>query len=133
MKLSFRNFALVVMGALISGCAEEVEVLQPAANGVVTMKTTITLDERASTRALDTDGKKTFAVGEQIAVIYQNKSGETVMAVSDALTAADIDATDAHKATFSVSLTNPKASASVRYIYPASMAADDVSYDYIWW
>ena len=40
MKLSIRYFALMMMGALISGCAEEVEDLQPSVGGTVTMKTT---------------------------------------------------------------------------------------------
>ena len=56
MKLSFRYFALVVMGALISGCAEEVEDLQPSVCGTVTMKTTVSLSENASTRALTEAG-----------------------------------------------------------------------------
>lgn len=126
MKLTFRYFALVVVGVLMSGCAEEVEVVQPAVNGTVTMKTTISLDGKSATRALTEAGVKTFAAGDQIAVIYEQGTG-TGKAVSVALTAADIDASDAHKATFSVALTNPKANGKVRYIYPAAMAADDVS------
>lgn len=129
MKQSIRNLALMMMGALICGCAEEVEVLQPATNGVVTMKTTVSFSENASTRALAADGKKTFAVGDKMAVIYKNKAGETVKAESAALTAADIDATSAQNATFTVTLTNPEASTSVRYIYPASRAATDVATD----
>ena len=126
MKLTFRYFALAVVGVLMSGCAEEVEVVQPAVNGTVTMKTTISLDGKSATRALTEAGVKTFAAGDQIAVIYEQGTG-TGKAVSVALTAADIDATDAHKATFTVALTNPKANGKVRYIYPAAMAADDVS------
>ena len=126
MKLTFRYFALVVVGVLMSGCAEEVEVVQPAVNGTVTMKTTISLDGKSATRALTEGGVKTFAAGDQIAVIYEQETG-TGKAVSIALTAADIDASDAHKATFTVALTNPKANGKVRYIYPASMAADDVT------
>ena len=126
MKRLFRYFALVVVGALMSGCAEEVEVVQPAVNGTVTMKTTISLDGKSATRALTEGGVKTFAAGDQIAVIYEQGTG-TGKAVSVALTADDIDATDAHKATFTVALTNPKANGKVRYIYPASMAADDVT------
>lgn len=125
MKLSIRYFALMMMGALISGCAEEVEDVQPAASGTVTMKTTITLDERASTRALTEAGVKTFAAGDQIAVVYEQESG-TAKAVSVALTDADI--TNSGKdATFTVTVSSPKAGGKVRYIYPASMAADDVS------
>ena len=39
MKLLFRYFTLAVVGALMSSCAEEVEVVQPTVNGTVTMKT----------------------------------------------------------------------------------------------
>ena len=129
MKQLFKHFALLVMGALISGCAAEVDDLQPTTNGTVTMKTTISLSEQASTRALTEAGVKTFATGDKIAVIYKNTSDETVKVESTALTATDIDATDAHKATFSVSLTNPKAGTPVRYIYPAAMAVTTIATD----
>jgi len=52
----FNYFALVVMGAMICGCAEEVEDAQPSVGGTVTMKTTVSLDEHASTRALTEAG-----------------------------------------------------------------------------
>ena len=125
MKQLFKHFALLVMGALISGCAAEVDDLQPTTNGTVTMKTTISLSEQASTRALDIYGNKTFAAGDQIAVVYEQESG-TAKALSVALT--DDDITNGGKdAAFTVMLSNPKASGKVRYIYPASMVADDVS------
>jgi hypothetical protein len=125
MKLSIRYFALVVMGAMICGCAEEVEDLQPTTNGTVTMKTTISLSEQASTRALTEAGVKTFTAGDQIAIVYEQASG-TAKALSVALT--DDDITNSGKdAAFTVTLSSPKANGKVRYIYPASMAADDVS------
>ncbi len=125
MKQLFKHFALLVMGALISGCAAEVDDLQPTTNGTVTMKTTISLSEQASTRALDIYGNKTFAAGDQIAVVYEQESG-TAKALSVALTDGDI--TNGGKdAAFTVTLSSPKANGKVRYIYPASMVADDVS------
>ena len=125
MKQLFKHFALLVMGALISGCAAEVEDVQPTTNGTVTMKTTISLSEQASTRALDINGNKTFAAGDQIAVVYEQESG-TAKALSVALT--DDDITNGGKdAAFTVTLSSPKANGKVRYIYPASMVADDVS------
>lgn len=120
--------ALALVGAMMSSCSEEIEVVQPANTGkTVMVKTTVSLGENATTRALTEAGEKTFAAGDQIAVIYKNTDDQTVKAVSVALTTADINATDAHNATFSVPLTNPQPSGDVRYIYPASMAADDVS------
>ena len=69
----FIYFALVVMGALISGCAEEVDDAQPSV-GTVTMKTTVSLSENASTRALTEAGVKTFTAGDQIAVLTGDTS-----------------------------------------------------------
>ncbi len=119
---------LAIVGAMMSSCAEELEVAQPAnTDKTVMVKTTVSLGENAATRALTEAGEKTFAAGDQIAVIYKNTDDQTVKAVSVALTTADINATDAHNATFSVSLTNPKPGEPVRYIYPASRAVDNVS------
>lgn len=119
---------LAIVGAMMSSCAEELEVAQPAnTDKTVMVKTTVSLGENAATRALTTAGEKTFASGEQIAVIYKNTDDQTVKAVSLALTTDDIDNTDAHNATFSVPLTNPKPGGDVRYIYPASRAVDNVS------
>lgn len=121
----FNYFALVVMGALICSCAEEVEDAQPSVGGTVTMKATVSLSENASTRALTEAGVKTFESGDQIAVVYEQASG-TAKALSVALT--DDDITNSGKdAAFTVTLSSPKANGKVRYIYPASMVADDVS------
>lgn len=125
-KIFLSMAALVFVGAMTAGCSSNdltAETLQPVNNGTVVMKTTISLSESASTRALTEAGVKTFAVDDKIAVIYKNTAGETVKAESAALQAIDLhDA--AHTATFSVTLTNPQASTPVRYIYPASMAKD---------
>lgn len=117
---------LVFVGAMTAGCSSNdltAETPQPVNNGTVVMKTTISLSESASTRALTEAGVKTFAVDDKIAVIYKNTAGETVKAESAALQAIDLH--DAAKtASFSVALTNPEPSTAVRYIYPASMAKD---------
>lgn len=119
--------ALAIVGAMMSSCAEELEVAQPAnTDKMVMVKTTVSLGENATTRTLTEAGVKTFAEGDQIAVIYKNTSDETVKVESVALTAADIGG-DAHNATFTVVLTNPNPGGAVRYIYPASRAVDNVS------
>ena len=123
----FKYFALVMMGALICSCAEEVEDLQPTANGTVTMKTTVSLSENASTRALTEAGVKTFAAGDQIAVVYEQASG-TAKAVSVELASDDITESG-KKAAFTVTLSSPKANGKVRYIYPASRAATYIASD----
>ena len=120
--------ALVFVGAMTAGCSSdnltaETPQLPDTNNGTVTMKVTVSLDEHASTRALTEAGVKTFEAGDKIAVIYKNTAGETVKAESAALQSIDLH--DAQKtASFSVTLTNPKASTPVRYIYPAVMAKD---------
>lgn len=127
-KIFLSMAALAFVGAMMTGCSSEdltAETPQSAKTGTVVMKTTISLSENASTRALTEAGVKTFAVGDQIAVIYKNTAGETVKAESAALEATDLINTQ--KAKFSVALTDPEPSTAVRYIYPASMAADDVS------
>lgn len=123
----FNYFALVVMGALICSCAEEVEDVQPSASGTVTMKTTVSLSENASTRALTEAGVKTFEAGDQIAVVYEQASG-TATAVSVGLAADDITESG-KKAAFTVTLSSPKANGKVRYIYPASRAATYIATD----
>ncbi len=117
--------ALALVGAMMTGCSSDdmsAETPQPAnTSKTVTMAITVSLGENASTRALTEAGVKTFAVNDQIAVIYKNTAGETVKAESAKLTSTDL--ITPKKATFSVALTNPKPNTAVRYVYPASMAA----------
>ncbi len=130
--------ALVVMGAILAGCAKET----PAAEEekTVTLSVSVGLPEDESTKALDIDYVnktvvKTFAEGETIAVIY--KSGEsTLKAVSDPLPAGDYG----KSATFEVPLISPNENSPIRIIYPAARAknvttsaainSDDKTIDY---
>ena len=117
--------ALVFMGAITTGCSTEDDSksLDQPASKTVTLTTTISMDGGAGTRALTEEGVKTFAVDDQIAVIYTNTGSTRVKALSNALTVDDI--TNSGKtAKITVTLTNPKAG-SVDYIYPASMANND--------
>ena len=125
-KIFLKMAALAVMGTIMSGCAEEIETLQPANQSAV-QKTTISLADDAGTRgAIASDGKTSFSAGDQIAVIYQNTDGKTLKAVSAALTSTDLTDEGA-SATFTVELNSPKAETKVRYIYPATMAAATVA------
>lgn len=133
MKKFLSMAALVVMGAIMTGCTSDDSIIdepqQPAnKSNVVTLTTTVSMDGGAQTRALAADGTKTFAVGDKIAVVYENTSDATVKVESAALTAGDI-ASDGKTATFTVTLTAPKPSGSVKYVYPAAMAGStDVDY-----
>ena len=117
--------ALVFVGAIITGCStdDDSTSLDQPASKTVTLTTTISMDGSATTRALTEEGVKTFAKGEQIAVIYTNTSSARVKVLSSALQEGDI--TNSGKtAKITVTLTNPVAG-SVDYIYPASMANSD--------
>ncbi len=129
MKNFLSMAALALMGAMMTGCSSEDNVIdnpqQPQnKDNVVTLTTTVGFDS-GTTRALTSGGVKTFAAGDQIAVIYKNTIDQTVMALSEALPAGDYG----KSATFTVTLSNPKASEAVRYIYPAAMAAASVATD----
>ena len=120
---------LALAGTIMTGCSSEditTEAPQPERqNKTVTLTTTITRDGSEATRALTAAGVKTFAVGDQIAVIYKQEGGTTAKAVSEALAEADIR-NEGKNATFTVKLTDPAAGGAVRYIYPAAMAVETV-------
>ena len=126
MKQYLSMAALALVGALMTGCSSEDDLAgnqQPEnKNNLVTLTTTVSLDGGATTRALTTEGVKTFAEGETMAVIYSNGTS-TVKAVSHALEAGDIT-NGGKNATFTFDLETPNKSASVLYIYPAAMAGD---------
>ena len=128
--------AIALAGLMMTGCSSEddfvSEVMEQAASkdNIVTLTTTVnrngsTADAaRVATRALAADGTKTFAVGEKIAVIYDSEDNtKPVKAVSKPLTAANIT-NGGKSASFTVTLTNPKAGGNVKYIYPASMTKE---------
>lgn len=111
---------MVLLGAMTLGCHKE----QPAADNPVKMTTTLTLGTDGA-KALGPDGTKSFAPGDQIAVVYKNTSGKTAMAVSDALP----DGEYGKRAQFTVALLNPASGGAVRYIYPAAMAKESIGPD----
>ena len=120
---------LALVSILMAGCSSgddnfASQTPQPTREGnTVTLTTTVSFDG-ATTRALTADGVKTFAVGDQIAVVYVDNSNATVKVESNALTATDIE-TGGKIAHFTVTLTDPKASSAVNCIYPAAMAKSD--------
>jgi len=121
--------ALAIVGAMTVGCTGAFEEIIPdfpeetpelSVEKTVTLTTTLSLGN-TGTKALDAAGAKTFAVGDQIAVVYKNTSDQTIKAVSEALVAENIHNAGA-KADITVTLTNPAADGDLRYIYPAAMA-----------
>jgi len=115
--------ALLVVGAIMTGCSSDDNIdnpQQPAnKDNVVTLTATVSLDGGAGTRAInETTGAKTFESGKQIAVFYEDESGNLQKAESTDFTPIG----DNTKATFTVTLSTPKSGGKIRYIYPASMA-----------
>ncbi len=124
--------ALALTGALMSGCATDNDITesapltaaeQPAKEDNIVVLTT-TVNRGAQTKALTPEGVKTFAVGEQVALQYEETTlGVDVMAVSNPLTEDDI--TNGGKtAKLTFSLRNPQTTCDVTYVYPASMSDD---------
>lgn len=130
MKKFLSMAALALVGAIMTGCSSDDDSIisnpqQPENKSkVVTLTTTVGLDGGATTRALTPSGVKTFAEGDQIAVIYKNTSDKTIKTVSTISTGAGTAT-----ATFSVELTDPDNTKAIRYIYPAAMAKATVAED----
>jgi len=141
MNISIKNYltmaALTLAGAIMAGCSSSDDGIadtpkQPENTGkVVTLKTTVNLDgDKAGTRALTSDGVKTFAAGETMALAYTVGGLTGTKAVSLPLEGKDI-ADDGKTATFTFELTEePNKTSPPRYIYPAAMAKDDGTENY---
>lgn len=132
MKYFLSMAALALMGAMMTGCSSDDNFDNPQQpenkSKVVTLTTTVGLDGGATTRALTETGVKTFAVDDQIAVIYTKNGGTVTKAVSEKLISTDI-ASGSKSATFTVTLDDPDKTKQVTYIYPAAMAGStDVDY-----
>ena len=66
--------ALVAMGTFVAACTKE-EFRASEGGKPVTLTTSVSL-ETDETKALTPLGEKTFAVGDQLAVIYKNTEGQ---------------------------------------------------------
>ncbi len=122
--------ALAFVVAIMVSCSKDNDNDNDNASNIVTFTTTVGFEEGdEATKALTSGGLKTFAEGDQIAVVYTNTSSETVVATSSALTSSDIT-NEGKSASFTVTLTDPAANGSYKYIYPASMARSSGSINY---
>lgn len=114
----FSMAALALVGTVMTGCSSEDDLAgnQQSAkqDNIVTVTTTVGVG--SGTRALSEGGVKTFEVGDQIALFYeQDGSWDQFKAVA---TAENISA-DGKSATFTFTLTNPKPNYWVTLSYPA--------------
>ena len=135
-KMAMKNFltmaALALVGAIMAGCSGSDDIIddapQPATqkDNIVTMKTTVGLDGGGETRALSPTGVKTFAVGDQMEVLFTNTAGYRIGLKSHALTAEDIT-NNGKSATFTFDFVHPwthcvpDTRENLQYVYPASM------------
>ena len=117
--------ALALVGAMMTGCSSDDDILQPEnKTNVVTLTATVGFDASAATRAVTGTGVKTFGAGDQMAVIYKQEGGTTAKAVGTLTSGAGTKS-----GTFTFTLTNPDKTQNVTYIYPAAMAGStDVDY-----
>ena len=125
--------ALAFVGVMTVSCSNlEITPIQPhsgldtESSGTVTLTTTVGIETSPATKALDADGKKTFAAGEKVALIYTKSDGSTKAVSEYAIQSEDIH-DSGKKATLSFTLTDPKEGA-VTLVYPAALAsttADD--------
>ncbi len=120
--------ALVLAGALTTGCADQLNDPQQPQDGGKTVTLTTTVGLEGATKALTAGGVKTFAAGETIAVFYTNESSNLVKATYT-FTADDL-IDGGRRAKITVDATHPKAGGAMKYIYPASMANDDGTVNY---
>ena len=118
-----------LMGAAMTSCSGD-EAMPAAAQGeggeAITLTTTVSMGD-GGTRALTADGKKTFVVGDRIAVKYWSttKNWDWTTAKSEPLAIEDI-ADGGRQATITVTLNSPDpAKTEVRYIYPASLESEE--------
>lgn len=126
---------LALVGAALTSCSKDDSSINDNPEkptnpkNIVTLTTTISRDaDDPTSRALTPAGVKTFAVGETMAVVYNNGTS-TVKATSHALTAGDIT-NEGKSATFTFELESPNKSVDVTYIYPAAMAKDNGDINY---
>ncbi len=130
MKQMMKYFGLTAMAVMGLLACTRAQVEQPVQK-TITLTTTINLggEEDEDSKALSALGVKTFAVGEQVAVIYAGTyDSYTGKVVSAALKAEDIY-DNGKKARITVALPSEgdqkaQNGGMFRMIYPASMAAD---------
>ena len=131
MKQMMKYFGLTAMAVMSLLACTRAQVEQPVQK-TITLTTTINLggEEDEDSKALSAEGVKTFAVGEQVAVIYRGAWNDYIgKVVSSALKAEDIYP-GGKKARITVALPSEGAyevqnGGKFRIIYPASMAKDN--------
>lgn len=120
------NLTILCIAALSLFCScNKMETIQNP-DGSITVTASVSM---AQTKALTNTGTKTFAVNDQLAVIYKQEGGGTAVAISEKLISSNIRP-DGKSAKFRVTFTDPDKTESVTYVYPANMAKNDGNINY---
>ena len=115
----FAMAAMALAAVATTACSKDDE--QAESTGKVVVSTT-TVSLTDGNKALNSQGEKTFSVGDEVAVVYENTSSTLVKAT---VTLAETDISNGGKtASLTVSMTDPKSGGTVKIIYPAAMATD---------
>lgn len=121
MKHFLSMAALAIVGTIMSSCSSSDEIVNAPQPESKTITQTITVNQdadAAETRAVDpTTGVKTFVADDKIWVIYKQSDNRNNAVTSSACALSD----GGKKATFTVTLSNPKTDAPIRIVYPISM------------
>ena len=121
MKHFLSMAALAIVGTIMSSCSSSDEIAKTTQPESKTITQTITVNQdadAAGTRAVDpTTGVKTFVADDKIWVIYKQSDNRNNAVNSSACALSD----GGKKATFTVTLSNPKTDAPIRIVYPISM------------
>ena len=127
MKQAMKLFAMAALAMAVvaaTACSKDDE--QAESTGTVVSTTTVSLAD--GNKALTSQGVKTFNVGDEVAVVYENNSGTLVKAT---VTLAEADISNGGKtASLTVTMQNPKSDGIVKIIYPAAMATDAGAVNY---
>lgn len=124
MKL-FAMAALALAVVATTACSKDDE--QAESTGKVVVSTT-SVSLADGTKALTSQGVKTFSDGDEVAVVYENTSSTLVKAT---VTLDEASISNGGKtASFTVSMTDPKIDGTVKIIYPAAMATDAGAVNY---
>ena len=121
MKHFLSMAALAIVGTIMSSCSSSDEIVNAPQPESKTITQTITVNQdadAAGTRAVDpTTGVKTFVADDKIWVIYKQSDNRNNAVNSSACALSD----GGKKATFTVTLSNPKTDAPIRIVYPISI------------
>lgn len=121
----FAMAALTLAAVATTGCSKDDEHIESTGK-VVVSTTTVSLTD--GTKALNSQGEKTFNTGDKVAVVYENTSDELVKTT---VTLAEADISNGGKtASITVSMADPKSGGTVKIIYPAAMATDAGAVNY---